>query len=346
MKKALKKNKLGRCLVTGGSGMLGTAAVKLLADEGYPIRVLDIKPFPGCAAIEYLKGDVRNRHDVDRACDGVDTVFHMAAEVWNPRVPAARFDEVNIHGTRNIIAACIKNGVTRLVNTSSIDVVIHGMKPIVYGDESLPYPENGHSDHYSRTKMESEIEVISSNGKNGISTCSLRPAGIYGPGDRYHLPGLVEAARSGFNIRLGDGSACFSHVYSGNAAHAHVMAAKNLYPGSPVAGQCYFITDHYPASNFFTFLEPFLACLEIPPARKSIPFKLAYAMAWIAERIYPRSTFCTFAVMQTCVDHTFIHEKAKRDFGYEPIYSLDDAFRETVEWLVRNYSGDAIVPVS
>ena len=136
-------------------------------------------------------------------------------------------------------------------------------------------------------------------------------------------------------MRLGDGSARFSHVYSENAAFAHILAALRLAPGSPVAGQAYFIADHYPAWNLFDFMEPFLLELDLPLPRHRIPYPAAMALATVAEVLAPRSNFCRFAVIQTCVNHTFVDGKAARDLGYWPIISREEAFRRTVAWLRR-----------
>ena len=155
---------------------------------------------------------------------------------------------------------------------------------------------------------------------------------MYGPRDRYHIANIVQVAKSNNNIKLGDGSACFSHVYSENAAYAHILAAKHLNENSPVPGESYFIADHQPAENLFDFMEPFLKELDLPVPSKSIPYRLAYFLAFFAEIFAPKSNFNRFSVIQTCVDHTFVSDKAERDFGYKPIVSKRDAFQKTVEW--------------
>lgn len=328
---------LGNCLVIGGAGMLGYEIVKQLLEEGHYVRVLDLEPIE-IDGVDCLQGDIRNISDVEKACKDIDTVFQTAATVWDPKTPRRMYDEVNIEGNRNVINTCLKYGIPRFIYTSTLDVVVEGKKPITYGDESLPYPSKMPKDHYSRTKIIAEQESVATNDKNGILTCSLRPVGMYGPRDKYHIANIIQVAKSKNNIKLGNGSACFSHVYSENAAHAHILAAKNLYEGSPVAGECYFIADHQPADNLFNFMEPFLKALDLPVPTKSIPYKLAYVLAWFAEKIAPKSNFNRFAVIQTCVDHTFVSDKAERDFGYKPIVSKEDAFVRTVEWFKENIS--------
>jgi sterol-4alpha-carboxylate 3-dehydrogenase (decarboxylating) len=262
----------------------------------------------------------------------VDTVFHAAAAVWDPNLPPTIYEETNVVGTKLIIDTCIQLGVPRLVYTSSMDVVMDGKHGHCLADESLPYPTDWRKmNRYAYSKMMGEQAVIKANGPT-FSTCALRLVGMYGPGDKYHLPNIVKNAKSGINIRLGNGKAQFSHIFSGNAAHAHILAAEHLAPNSPVAGQIYFITDHH-TGNFFDFMNPFLEQLGIPVPKRSIPRGLANVVGWFVEKFSTKSNFNRFTVYCVCVDHTFVHDKATRDFGYQPIFTPEEALNITLEWL-------------
>ncbi|UCF98671.1 MAG: NAD-dependent epimerase/dehydratase family protein [Spirochaetaceae bacterium] len=322
---------LDRSLVIGGSGMLGFEIVRQLAARGKQVRVLDLQPLPE-PICEFVHGDMRNPYDLRKACQDVEVVFQTAAAVWDRSTPAWIYEEINVEGNRRVIDACLKLGIRRLVYTSTMDVVVEGSRPIVDGDESLHYPRRLPRDPYCRTKIVAEKQVLAANGPR-LATCALRPVGIYGPRDRYHLGNVINLSKRGRFVRLGDGSARFSHVYSENAAFAHLLAAERLWPGSPVAGQAYFIADHYPASNLFDFMEPFLLALDLPLPRLRIPYILAMALASVVEIMVPRSNFSRFAVIQTCVDHTFVDGKAARELGYWPIISREEAFRRTLAWL-------------
>ncbi len=320
-----------RCLVIGGSGMLGFEIVRQTVAAGVETRILDLQRSPE-SVCDYLEGDIRSRADIEKACEGLgedDVVFQTAAAVWDPRTDDGVYEQVNVEGNRLVLDVCRDRGVRRLVYTSTIDVVVEGRRPIVDGDESLPYPKRLPRDAYSRTKIAAEQLVLAADCPN-LATCALRPVGMYGPRDRYHLGNILAMARKGNKVRLGDGSARFSHAYSENVAHAHVLAAQHLYPGSRAAGQAYFIGDHYPARNFFDFMEPYLDALDLPVPRWSIPYPVAYGLAYVVERLAPRSNFNRFSVIQTCVDHTYRHDRAERDLGYRPLVSEEEAFRRTL----------------
>lgn len=322
-----------RCLVIGGSGMLGFEIVRQLKDQGKQVRVLDLQPLPE-SICEFVRGDIRCPEDLQTACRDIEVVFQTAAAVWDRSLPARVYEQTNVEGNRKVLAACLQLGIRRLVYTSTLDVVVQGSKPIVEGDESLPYPKRLPRDPYCRSKILAERLVLAANGPQ-LATCALRPVGIYGPRDRYHLGNVIGMARRGRFVRLGNGSARFSHVYSENAAFAHLLAARRLAPGSPIAGQAYFIADHYPAKNLFDFMEPFLLELGLPLPRRRIPYPVAMVLAAIAELVTPRSSFSRFAVIQTCVHHTFVDSKAARELGYWPIVSREEAFRRTAAWLRR-----------
>ncbi len=190
-----------RCAVIGGAGMLGYEMVQQLLAAGKEVSVLDLRPLPEDCCEAHL-GDIRDREAVHAACAGAEVVFQTAAAVWEPGTPREVYESVNIEGNRIVVEACRELGIRRLVYTSTIDVVVDGRAPIVDGDESLPYPEKMPGDHYSRTKIEAERLLIAADGPD-LATCALRPAGMYGPRDRYHLGNIVDMARRGKYMRAG-----------------------------------------------------------------------------------------------------------------------------------------------
>jgi sterol-4alpha-carboxylate 3-dehydrogenase (decarboxylating) len=327
-------------LVIGG-GMLGTAIVRALQENGQRVRVFDRIPFNGRDA-ESVTGDIRDAEALRAACAGVETVIHTVAAVSQAIRPIPAMHAINVVGTQNVIDACQHQGVRRLIYTSSIDVVFDGT-PIADGDESIPYPAR-HLDYYGTTKMQAEQAVIAANGVRGLATCSLRTAGIYGAGDRYRFPSILNTVLdSGRYTRMGDGKSKFGHVYAENAAHAHVLAAERLTLDSPIAGQCYFINDHAPR-NFWDFFPPFLDALGIRYTTSTVPYGLMRVIAIVSDQlkalravpdgvIPPSGGLSLYALESTCKDFWFNHRKATRDLGYTPIIDEAEAFARTVAWL-------------
>ena len=350
-----------RILVTGGSGFLGKAIVKELLDQASPlkpslVRIFDIAAYSGPSddRIDLVTGDIRDAEAVFAACSGIDLVIHSAAMVdWGTH-PEEVVLAVNYGGTENVVRACLAQHVKHLVYTSSLDAVFGG-KSLVDIDENIPYPAS-HSNMYCRSKYLSEKLVMESNGQSHagssdrdgvnpssgyLTSCVLRPSDIYGPGDPFHIDSLVNMAKGGFYVRLGDGTSRSQHVYVGNMAWAHILAAKALVEEKKaVAGQAYFITDG-PPDNFFRFFDRIVegAGYRIWPKNIWIPREIAYAMGMASEGIallvspvkkyVPK--FSRFAVVYTCSDFTFTASKANRDFGFEPKYPAEEAYRLTVD---------------
>ncbi len=342
-------------LLTGGSGFIGKTIVKELLAEDSPInvsliRVFDLAPFHGVTdpRIEVINGDIRDRNSVSLACQGIDIVIHSAAIVdWGTK-PAGEVYAVNFTGTKNIVEACRINRIKYLLYTSTLDVIYTG-KPQVDIDETVPYPTD-HPNMYCQSKYLAEKLVLESNsvvelpGEKsepgfGLTTCVLRPCDVYGPDDPFHMGSLIDMAKGGFYVRLGNGTAKSQHVFVGNIARAHVEAAAALLAGNrAVAGQAYFISDG-PPSNFFSFFDGLVegAGYRIWPKNLWIPARVAYALGAISEffafLIRPikqyNPKFSRFAVNYTCNDLTFKTRKAEHDFGYTPKYSKEQAFRET-----------------
>ncbi|MCB9452104.1 MAG: NAD-dependent epimerase/dehydratase family protein [Anaerolineaceae bacterium] len=325
-----------------GAGLLGRSLVAYLLEQGETVRVLDVVPYTG-SGVEAVVGDIRNLDDLARACDSVDTVYHTASMVNQGLGEIPVMYDVNVSGTQNVIAACQQAGVSRLIYTSSIDVVFDGT-PIANGDESLPYPRR-HLDYYGTTKSIAEQAVLKASDPHGLQTVSLRTAGIYGPYDRHRFPVILKNACDGIFTRLGDGQAKFGHVYVKNVAYAHWLAAQHLQkPESPLGGQVYFITDH-PPSNFFDFFPPFLEAANLPVNVQAIPLWLAQGLANVNELVYrllpgdkrANRQLTRYVVAATCRDFWFSHERARRDFGYSPIVSEEEAFQQTLDWIIHEW---------
>ncbi|MEI7982394.1 MAG: NAD-dependent epimerase/dehydratase family protein [Bacteroidota bacterium] len=358
-------------LLTGGAGFLGKAIIHELLEPGSPlkpsfVRVFDLQDNPGFTdpRVRWIKGDIRDAATVHSACAGIDIVIHSAAVVdWGTK-PEAELLSVNAGGTENIVHACLHHGVKCLVYTSSLDAIFGG-NPMVDIDESVPYPER-HPNAYCRSKYLAEkliLDTVSGiqdkqNANSGVSSdiqhpatymlksCILRPSDIWGEGDPYHIGSLIDMAKGGFYVRLGDGTSLSQHVYVGNMAWAHVLAADALWTENPkVAGNVYFITDA-PPSNFFIFFERIVkdSGYSTWPGNFWIPRKVAYTLGALSELIAVLVSpvkkytvkFSRFAVTYTCGDFTFRTEKAKQDFGFQPKYSGEESYERTISFYRKN----------
>lgn len=315
-------------LVTGANGFLGLYIVEQLVARGERVSAYCRRRTAELDAlgVETTLGDIRDAEATAAVCKEIDVVFHTAAVagVWGPW---KLFYETNTLGTRNVIAACLRHGVKKLVYTSSPSVTFDG-KEQCGADETAPYPKRWLC-HYPHTKALAEQEVLKANGRDGLLTCSLRPHLIWGPRDRQLVPRVIERARQGKLMRVGDGKNLIDMVYVENAALAHLQAADHLAPNSPVAGSAYFISQGKPV-NCWEWIDELLALQGLPPVKRAIPVGAAYAIGATLEAAYtvlgkksePRMT--RFLALQLGKSHYFDIRRARNDFGYVPQVSKED----------------------
>uniref|UniRef100_A0A3P8SRW8 Short chain dehydrogenase/reductase family 42E, member 1 n=1 Tax=Amphiprion percula TaxID=161767 RepID=A0A3P8SRW8_AMPPE len=336
-------------LITGGCGYFGYRLATSLHKKGAKVILFDTIP-PSQHVPEdfvFVQGDIREYAQVEKAVTGVDCVFHIASYGMSGREQLNRhlIEAVNVQGTQNVLKACAELGVSRLVYTSTFNVVFGG-QVIENGDESLPYlPLHLHPDHYSRTKSLAEMAVLKANGtalEDGsgmLRTCALRPAGIYGPGEQRHLPRIVGYIEKGiFRFVYGKPSSLVEFVHVDNLVSAHELAAEALTQEKQhrSAGQAYFISDGRPVNNF-EFFRPLVEGLGYPFPKLRLPISLIYFFAFLTEMIHHLvGPFYNFQplltrteVYKTGVTHYFSMAKAKAELSYEPQeYNLD----EVVQW--------------
>ncbi|NEP45354.1 MAG: NAD-dependent epimerase/dehydratase family protein, partial [Okeania sp. SIO2H7] len=112
------------CLVTGGLGFIGQHLVQLLLNQGYSVRILDLaQPLQSIDGVEYITGSITDRAIVRQSMQGIDRVFHLAANagLWSPR--KQDFITINQTGTRNIMEEALAAGVDKVVHCSTESIL-------------------------------------------------------------------------------------------------------------------------------------------------------------------------------------------------------------------------------
>jgi nucleoside-diphosphate-sugar epimerase len=320
-------------LVTGGGGFLGSAIVRILHERGDEVGVLGRGTYSHI--VTYIKrafqADIRLAPAVQRACEGMDVVFHVAAlaGIWGKR---SDFRSINVEGTRNVIEACRVNGVRRLVYTSSPSVVF-GRDDLCGVGESTPYSSR-YLAAYPETKAAAEQMILAANSAS-LATVALRPHLIFGPGDPHLIPRVIARARAGRLRQVGDGRNLVDITYIDNAARAHVQAADALGPGSRCAGKAYFISQGKPV-ELWPWLNDLLDGVGAPVVTRAVSFDNAYRVGAAFELMYRtlgiirEPPMTRFLASQLAKSHYFDISAARRDFGYDPVVSTGEGVKRAV----------------
>lgn len=323
-----------KVLVTGGGGFLGGAIVRLLVERGDHVHSFSRCFYPELESmgVEQLQGDICDKVAVESACKGIDLVFHVAAKagVWGDY---CEYYKTNVIGTQNVIAACRKHNVSRLVYTGSPSVVFNG-KDMEGVDESVPYSDRFHT-HYPKTKALAEQDVVKAASKS-LRIIILRPHLIWGPKDNHLVPRIIARAKQ--LVRVGNGQNLVDTTYVDNAAEAHILAADRLEGDHKLSGNIYFISQDDPVP-LWDMINNILKAAGLAPVRRSIPKKMAWLIGAVLEFFYkifnisgePKMT--RFIADELATAHWFDINAAKKDLGYVPRVSTKEGLRRLEDWL-------------
>lgn len=328
-----------RALVTGGNGFVGRHLVRALAARGDEVLAMDLADWAGgdAPSIRSVVADLRDPAALERACEDVDVVFHVASRIQTRKTGADEVFDVNVGGTQKLLSACRARGVSRMVYVSSASVV-YGGQDIEDGDESLPYPAAFHAP-YAEAKARAEEEVLRVSDAD-LATCAIRPHIIFGPGDTRFFPAVLSRARSGrLRAYVGDPDKRSDFTYVDNLVDALLIAGDTLSPDAALAGQAYFVTNGEPLA-FWEVVGRLLDGLGLERPTWRVPYPIAYGAAAFRETLDAARGIATseesltrFTIRYLTTHHYFSCAKAERDFGYRPRVGLDEGIARTIEAL-------------
>jgi len=318
-------------LVTGASGFIGGRLAERLAnEEGVHVRAMvrnmkraeRLRRLP----LEIVKADLVDLPSLREAMDGFDLVFHCAAMVRETG-DRNKFFQTNVQGTENILKVSRDAGIKKFIHFSS--VAVYGMNPPDRTDETTPYQFCGNL--YCDTKIAGENAVWVVHREARLPVVVIQPANVYGP---YSNPWTVRPIKlilSGQMILINGGTGFCNYVYIDNLIDATMAATKC----DPSVGQVYLISDGITVTwkEFFGYY----AQMAGKPNMRSLPEWFAKVIAMGME-ITSKFTGKPPKITREAVSYLtrqarFSIEKARRELGYQPRFSLEEGMKLTEQWL-------------
>lgn len=321
-------------LVTGASGFVGGHVARALAERGDALRLL-LRPTSdrrGVAGLRFEEaiGDLRDPESLERAVEGCSGVYHVAADyrLWSK--DPAELERSNVDGTRNLLEACERAGVEKVVYTSTVGTIgiVGDGTP---GDEDSPVSLEQMTGPYKRTKFLAEQTALDF-ARRGLPVVIVNPTAPVGEADWKPTPTgriLVDFLRGATPAYLDTG---LNLVDVRDVALGHLAAAER-----GRAGQRYILG----AENLSlrAILERLARISERPAPRVRIPYALAWLFgaagtAW--AEVSGREPRAPLEAVRMARKKMYVRsDKAERELGWRP-GPVEPALERAVEWFRAN----------
>jgi dihydroflavonol-4-reductase len=302
--------------------------VRALLAEGRQVRALvrvDRRAIEGLD-LETVEGDVSDPESLRRLVEGADTVFHLAARISIVGPEGGLVERTNVVGVRNMVDACLKAGVRRLVHFSSIHAFDSSPRDQVI-DETRDLVSGTRHQAYDRSKASGQRAVMDAV-RRGLDAVIVNPGGVVGPHD-YKPSRMGTVVLDLYHRRLPaiiDGG--FNWVDARDVAAGAITAEKK-----GRTGECYLLTGHWVHIGELSYMIGRLTGRKTPTF--ATPLWLAHAasygsLAW--GRLNGKVPFFAPGAVTSIRNHQRIsHDKATRELGYEP-RPFETTVRDTLDW--------------
>lgn len=324
-----------RVLVIGGAGFIGGFVVtELLKEDVAEVVIFDnftrgthdniaaALRDPRCRVFPF-GGDIRDTDILDQAVRGADYVFHLAA-MWLLHCkdfPRAAF-HTNIEGTFNVLEACVRHNVKKLVYSSSASV---------YGDAvEVPMTEDhpfNNRNFYGATKIAGEAMCTAYHDRYGLPIVGLRYMNVFGPGQDQHavytgvIPIMLnKIEQNEAPVINGDGSQAYDFIYVEDVARCNVRAAV-----SPVTMGYYNVGTEV-QTTVRELCDLILRMKHSPLQVVYKPYSADDARQFVKNRIGSR-------------------QLAEKDLGFRYKYSLREGLQKLIDWRIATGIDKAPVTV-
>ena len=320
-------------LVTGGTGFVGRYLVRELNARGEYCRLL-IRPgsdtgwIAGMKNIETWPGDITSPESLTGIAEGVDIVYHLAAEGHVSAVSDdafKKFTQINVEGTKHLIAECAGHNIKKLIHFSSTAAMGLIRKKLV-DEADTPQPVTP----YQKSKLQSETTARKMGKEFGVPVIIVRPCMIYGVNGKGEFYKMSRLMRKGLFPRVGLGKNLTPMVHVRDVVHGAIKAAEKGIPG-----EVYLLCSERSISlNDLRnrIMEAWGTKALYPYVPVWLMYCLAYCFEVIARLKGTAPVVTRRNIASTVWDREFSIDKARTELGYNPQVRCKDGISETVGW--------------
>jgi dihydroflavonol-4-reductase len=321
-------------LVTGATGFVGSNVARVLVAEGYRVLVLarptsSLAALAGCP-VEVLRGDILDADALLPAIKGCRLVFHVAADyrLW-ARDPGEIYRN-NVDGTRNVLEACVKGGVERVVYTSSVGTL--GLpRDAGPGTETTAVGLDDMIGPYKRSKFLAE-RVAEEYAARGLGVVIVNPTNPIGPWEVKPTPTGQMILDYLLRRMFGTMDTGLNLIHVADVARGHLLAARRGRAGEKYILGC----ENHALADIFRMLERITG---IRAPRLRVPYALIFCVAVVNDRLARRTgrppRVPLTGVRMARKRMYFSADKAVQELGL-PQTPVERALRDAVDWFVAN----------
>lgn len=323
-------------LITGGTGFLGSHIARALVEAGHHVRVLRRPTSPLTLLenlpVEHMLGDIMDMQSLDRAMQGCEWVFHVAAVADYWRSNRVKLYLVNVNGTTAVLEAARRAGVRRVIFTSS-GAAVGFPEDGRLADETTPFNQQPSRFPYGHSKALAEIEVRRAVAQ-GQDAVILNPSVVLGPGDLNQISGsaVVEIARGNVPIYPTGG---VTVIDVRDVAAAHLAAAERGRSGERYILGTLDISHKAMLKLIAQIAGVPAPSIPVPPSLTPIAAWIAEGLQWALGQVGQSLPIDANQIRLSARNIYFDCRKAWRELG-EPRIDIRQSLQETYDWYVEH----------
>lgn len=321
-------------LITGATGFTGSVLLKKLVDRKLKVKAIarpssDISRFDELP-VEWIRGDVYDPDVVRRGVEGVEFIFHVAAAFREAKISDDIYYKVHVESTQLLAREAVKQkGFKRFLHTSTMGV--HGHIENPPADEEYPFNPG---DVYQETKVEGELWVRDFAHKSGLPLTVIRPAAIYGPGDRRLLK-IYKMAAAGWFPLIGARNTLYHLIHVDDLTDFYLFCATE-----PRALNEYYLCGnrtHVELKQFVTYIaEYYQTRIRFIPIPAAPLFVAGDICEFVCKKIGVEPPIYRRRIAFFTKDRSLNTSKMHEKLGFQPKFDNESGIKQTAAWYLEH----------